>query len=193
MTDTTALTRVDRAALVRRAFLELVAERGFHGASMSAVAQRAGVAAGTIYVHYASKDELVLAVYRDVKHGLGSAATAEVDPAASPRERFEAMWRNVVTHLADDPDRARFLIQVDSSPYAGTAHAEVLADADDPLLAAASAVDMAGVLTNLPPEVLYDLGFGPAVRLAAARAEAPALDDKGRERLVEACWRAITR
>ena len=35
-------TRVDRAALVRRALVELVAERGFRGTSMGAVAERAG-------------------------------------------------------------------------------------------------------------------------------------------------------
>ena len=40
-----------------------MAERGFRGTSMSAVAERAGVAAGTAYVHYASKDELIVATY----------------------------------------------------------------------------------------------------------------------------------
>ena len=34
---------------------------GFHGASMGAVAREAGVATGTAYTHYASKDDLVLA------------------------------------------------------------------------------------------------------------------------------------
>lgn len=193
MTDLDASTRVDRAALVRRAFLELVAERGFHGASMSSVAQRAGVAAGTIYVHYASKDELVLAVYRDVKRELGSAAVAEVDSDTPPRMRFETMWRNVLAHLSADPDRARFLIQVDASPYSAPAHADVLADRDDPLMAAASTNDMVEVLVDLPPDVLYDLGFGPAVRLAASRAGEPPLDEDELARLVEACWRAITR
>ncbi len=193
MRDIAAPTRVDRAALVRRAFLELVAERGFHGASMSSVAQRAGVAAGTIYVHHASKDELVVAVYRDVKRELGSAAVANVDPAGPPPARFETMWRNVLAHLSADPNRARFLIQVDASPYFAPAHADVLADRDDPLLAAASTDDMVEVLIDLPPDVLYDLGFGPAVRLAASRAGEPPLDEDELARLVEACWRAITR
>lgn len=193
MSDIAAPTRVDRAALVRRAFLELVAERGFHGASMSSVAQRAGVAAGTIYVHHASKDELVLAVYRDVKRELGSAAVANVDPSDPPPARFETMWRNVLAHLSADPDRARFLIQVDASPYFAPAHTDVLGDRDDPLLAAASANDMVEVLIDLPPDVQYDLGFGPAVRLAASRAGEPPLDEDELARLVDACWRAITR
>lgn len=160
---------------------------------MSSVAQRAGVAAGTIYVHHASKDELVVAVYRDVKRELGSAAVANVDPAGPPPARFETMWRNVLAHLSADPNRARFLIQVDASPYFAPAHADVLADRDDPLLAAASTDDMVEVLIDLPPDVLYDLGFGPAVRLAASRAGEPPLDEDELARLVEACWRAITR
>jgi AcrR family transcriptional regulator len=43
--------KADRAAAVRAALRTLVAERGFHGASMGAVAREAGVATGTAYVH----------------------------------------------------------------------------------------------------------------------------------------------
>ena len=68
--------RPDRAAAVRAALRKLVAERGFHGASMSAVASEAGVATGTAYVHYASKDELVHAAYLEAKRELGAAAVA---------------------------------------------------------------------------------------------------------------------
>ena len=76
--------KVDRAALVRRALIELVAANGFRGTSMSAVAERAGVATGTAYVHYGSKDDLVLAAYREVKAELGIAALAAVDRVAIP-------------------------------------------------------------------------------------------------------------
>ena len=63
----------DRAAAVRAALRTLVADHGFHGAAMSAVARQAGVATGTAYTHYASKDELVLAAYRETKAALGRA------------------------------------------------------------------------------------------------------------------------
>jgi hypothetical protein len=99
------------------------------------------------------------------------------------------MWRAVHDHLAADPVRARFLVQVDASPYAGAAHGEAVADPGDQLARAASARDMRSYLTDLPLEVLYDLGLGPAVRLAARgeRLSAVQLD-----RLATACWRAIT-
>lgn len=183
--------QVDRAALVRRALLELVAERGFQGASMAAVAERAGVATGTAYVHYSSKDELVLAAYREQKLELGAAGAAAIDPSASPAERFRGLWHAIYGHLAADPDRARFLIQVDGSPHAAAAYAELAEDPDDELMRVAATDDMAPLLVDLPMLVLYDLGIGPAVRLAAF--PNPDLDSEALDRVAAACWRAITK
>lgn len=184
-------TRVDRAALVRRALLELVAERGLRGANMAAVAARAGVAAGTIYVHYGSKDELMLATHYEVKQELGRAAADTINPADSPAERFRLLWRSVYGHLAHDPDRARFLVQIESSPYSAALRAEGAADPEDELRRAAAASDLAPLLADLPLEVIYDLGIGPAVRLAADPSQI--LDEASLERLATACWRAITK
>lgn len=179
----------DRPAAIRAALRRLVAAHGFHGASMSAVAREAGVATGTAYVHYASKDDLVLAAYREAKHQLGTAATAAVDPDDPPEERFVAFWSAVLDHLLDHPDDARFLQQVDASPYAREAHAQALEIEDDPLLTEAQRPDLAALLTPLPPDVLYDLGLGPAVRQAASGTP---LDEPTRAILARACWRAIT-
>jgi AcrR family transcriptional regulator len=183
-------TLVDRPARIRRALVELVAERGFRGTSMAAVAERAGVAAGTAYVHYASKDELVIATYLEVKADLGSTGAAAIDPAARPRERFTALWHAIHDHLAADPDRARFLIQVEASPYAAEAHAAAMARDDDELLTAASDRDMRDALADLPSDVQYDLGIAPAVRMVA---RGDRLDAAALERTAVACWRALTR
>ncbi|MGZ4706234.1 MAG: TetR/AcrR family transcriptional regulator [Acidimicrobiales bacterium] len=180
---------VDRAAAVRAALRTLVARNGFHGASMSAVATEAGVATGTAYVHYASKDELVYATYLEVKRELGEAAIVDVDPGASADERFHQLWLGVHRHLSADPDRARFLLQVDSSPFARSAHDRAMAADGDPIMAAAAEPDLAARLVALPIEVLYDLGLAPAVRLAASDLQ---LDAAALDLLAAACWRAIT-
>lgn len=183
---------IDRAAAVRTALRTLVARHGFHGASMSAVAAEAGVATGTAYVHYASKDDLVYATYLEVKQDLGAAAIGHVDARASAERRFEQLWRGVHRHLTSDPDRARFLLQVDTSPYASTAHRMVLERGDDPIMREATTPDLMAQLAPLPLEILYDLGIGPAVRLAAT-APSQTLDEAALAHLAAACWRAITR
>jgi AcrR family transcriptional regulator len=184
------VTTIDRAGAVRRAMCALVARRGFHGASMSAVANEAGVATGTAYVHYESKDALVLATYLEIKRELGEAAQAGVDASAPPAERFRQMWFAIHHHLAAHPDRARYLVQVDSSPYASRAHDLAMSADNDPVMVEAARPDMMALLTPLPLAVLYDLGIGPAVRLAASGI---VLDDATLRAVADAAWRAITR
>jgi AcrR family transcriptional regulator len=167
----------------------LVAQRGFHGASMSAVAAEAGVATGTAYTHYASKDDLVLAAYLETKAELGAAATAGLDQSADPAKRFRGIWLAAYRHLAANPDHALFLLQVDCSPYRAEAHEAAIAGGGDPLLEQAATGDLAAQLLPLPLEVLYELGLGPAVRLAASGAQ---LDDGDLGTIAEACWRAIS-
>jgi AcrR family transcriptional regulator len=181
---------VDRAAAVRRALRTLVARHGFHGASMSAVAAEAGVATGTTYTHYASKDALVLAAYLETKAELGVAATAELDVAAAPAERFRSIWLATYRHLAAHPEHALFMLQVDCSPYRAEAHEAAMSAAGDPLLQQATMPEIAELLLPLPLEVLYELGLAPTVRLAAAGAE---LSDADLAAVADACWRAVSR
>jgi TetR/AcrR family transcriptional repressor of multidrug resistance operon len=179
---------VDRAAAVREALRALVAERGFHGASMAAVAQRAGVATGTAYTHYASKDELVLGAYLETKARLAAAATEDLDPDAPPAERFRSIWLATYAHLTANRDDALFLLQVDHSPYKAAAHEAATAVSGDPLLAEAGRRDISKLLIPAPLEVVYDLGLGPAVRLAAAGTK---LSKREIATIADACWRAI--
>ena len=155
---------------------------------MAAVAERAGVATGTAYVHYASKDDLVLAAYREVKRDLGLAGAAVIDGATPPEQRFRAMWHAIHQHLSQDPPRARFLEQVDASPYRKVAHDNAV-EADDPLLEAIG-TDLSERFVDLPDTILYDLAIGPTVRLVAAGTP---LSTTELGLLAQACWRAVTR
>ncbi len=166
--------------------VELVAERGIHGASMSQVAERAGVATGTAYVHYDSKDELLIEAFVDVKIRLGSAAMEGLDMSAEPRSLFETVWRNVHGHLANDPALAQFLVQLEGSPLKGQAHAAAIEN--DSLRAVAEA--MSSHLVDLPTDLLYDLSLAPAVRMVASGVD---MSDPQLDLLVESCWRAVTR
>ncbi|MEY9874772.1 AcrR family transcriptional regulator [Streptacidiphilus sp. MAP12-33] len=184
----TAQAPADKAAAVRAALRTLVARDGFRGASMSAIAREAGVATGTAYTHYASKDALVLAAYVETKSELGRAVTPGLAPDLGAEERFRALWLACYQHLRAHPDHARFLLQVEHSPYRGAAHRAALADADDPLVAEVAQPVFSGRLLPLPVDVLYELSLSPAVRLAAGGVELTSaqLDD-----IAAACWRAV--
>jgi AcrR family transcriptional regulator len=89
----------DRKAETRARLLEaaadLFAEHGVAGASVDAIAERAGRTVGALYGHFASKEELLFGV---VDEWLGDAATvvaAELELATTADERLGALWRAV--------------------------------------------------------------------------------------------------
>jgi TetR/AcrR family transcriptional repressor of multidrug resistance operon len=166
--------------------VDLVAEKGIHGTSMSEVAHRAGVATGTAYVHYESKEDLLIASFVEVKRQLGETALAGVDMSAGPRQVFEAVWRNMHNSLSKDPAVARFLLQVEVSPLMPAAHGAL--PEGDSLTGTANA--LADHLVELPLDVLYDLGLAPVVRLVASGVS---LDEAQKATLIESCWRAVHR
>ncbi len=181
-------TAIDRPAAIRRALRDLVAERGFHGASMGAVAKEAGVAAGTAYVHYESKEELVYATYLEIKHQLSEEVLPRVDLDAPPRERFVQLWIAIYHHYRAEPARAAFLAQLEASPF----HAEAskrLEESGDRLIEEAARPDLLELLVDLPMDVIAALTLGVAVRLAASNIE---LSAGQLETVAAACWRAVT-
>lgn len=180
---------MDRPAAIRRALRDLVAEHGFHGASMSAVAKAAGVATGTAYVHYESKEELVFATYLEIKQEMGEAVVAEIDPNADVAERYRQMWLAIYRHLSEQPERARFLTQLEESPFYEAAHRMVV-ERGDKLMELAAREDFASILLPLPMDVVYVLTIGVAVRLVASGIK---LGDDELEMVVAATRRAITR
>jgi AcrR family transcriptional regulator len=176
---------IDRALAVREAIVAVVARRGLEATTMAAVAAEAGVATGTAYVHYPSKDELLIGGYVHVKQQLGAAATAGLTDALAPRQRFEQVWHQAHRHLREHPDQARFLVQFEHSSLGATAHAR-MADEHDPLTEATA--PLLDAFVPLPPLVLYDLALGPVVRLVASGQQ---VDDAALGQLCDACWRAV--
>jgi len=91
--------QTDRAAAVRAALRVLVAERGFHGAWMSAIAREAEVATGTAYTHYQPTYAPVLAGYVETKAHLAAAATIKTfeEDATAAGASARSGWASTAT------------------------------------------------------------------------------------------------
>lgn len=179
---------VDRPAAIRRALRDLVAAEGFHGTSMSAVAKAAGVATGTAYVHYTSKEELVYATYLEIKRDLGEAVLSQFDGAAPVADRYRQVMTEIYRHLVDEPERAKFLTQLEESPFHAAAQERLHAEGDA-LVAEIMREDFVSAMVDLPLDVTYALSVGIVVRLVAAGTQ---LSEPQLSTLINATWRAIT-
>ncbi|MGJ3222113.1 TetR/AcrR family transcriptional regulator [Geobacillus thermoleovorans] len=69
--------------------MKLFAEKGYHAASMQEIAERSGVAKGSIYNYFKSKEELAVSIFRYHYEVLfHQLKQIEADPALTARERF---------------------------------------------------------------------------------------------------------
>lgn len=119
----------DKKVLLLESALDLIKEHGFHGAPVSLVAKNAGVAAGTVYTYFQSKDELILEIYHYVKSQVLKELST-LDPVGEPfKNRFFSLWYNWISLYLKKVSFQSFLEQFTSSPY----NTDELQEQDDPL------------------------------------------------------------
>jgi AcrR family transcriptional regulator len=102
-----------KARDILAATLRAVQEHGLVGLSMEAVARRAGVAAGTLYVYHASKEALLDALYLETKRALAAAVFR--DEGLPVRPAFLKMCGAYLEYLAAHPAEIAFLEQMSKS------------------------------------------------------------------------------
>jgi AcrR family transcriptional regulator len=98
-----------RREAILQAALELFDERGFHGTAVPAIAERAGVGAGTLYRNFASKEELVNVLFREKKRELATRMLARWPVEGSPRSRVSAIWAAFCAFAREQPRALGFL------------------------------------------------------------------------------------
>jgi TetR/AcrR family fatty acid metabolism transcriptional regulator len=87
---------------ILRAAIDVFAERGFFHAQVADVARAAGVAAGTVYLYFRGKDDLLVSIFeRTMRDALGEARTA-VAGVQDPAERLRLFARLHLARLGRD-------------------------------------------------------------------------------------------
>src|SRR6187455_2084046 len=87
---------------ILRAAIDVFDERGYFGAQVADVARVAGVAAGTVYLYFKSKDDLLVSIFeRSMRDGLEHSRAAVAD-LADPVERLRLLARGHLARLGSD-------------------------------------------------------------------------------------------
>ncbi len=102
----------DKRNAILEAATQVFAERGL-GAATSAISGAAGVAEGTLFTYFQTKDELVNALYREIKVGLADAMMSAFPRNGSVRSRLEHVWNRYVEWGIENPMQQRVLRQVE--------------------------------------------------------------------------------
>ena len=91
---------------ILRAAIDTFAERGYFNSQVADIARAAGVAAGTVYLYFKSKDDLLISIFeRSMRDGLSRSREA-VANLADPPERLRRLARGHLARLGSDRNLA---------------------------------------------------------------------------------------
>jgi TetR/AcrR family fatty acid metabolism transcriptional regulator len=94
--------RGDKRDLILRAAIDTFAARGFFHAQVADVARAAGVAAGTVYLYFRSKDDLLTSIFERTMNEAIAEAHASVAGIDDPVEQLRRVARVHLERLGRD-------------------------------------------------------------------------------------------
>jgi len=187
----------DKRSDIMQAALDLIAEQGFHRTPMAEIAAKAGVAAGTIYRYFESKDLLINELHRELEDKIMAVLQGGYPSGRPLRERFIYLLRELIRYFIEKPHHFRYMEQYYNSPYGISLHRDKLLGKSgnhDILMDIFAEGIEQQVLKELPKAALFSLAFGPLNSLMRDHiAGFIVLDDPLTEQFTEACWDAIKR
>jgi AcrR family transcriptional regulator len=90
------------------AAMKLFNERGFHGTPTSLIAKKGKVSVGTLFNYYETKEELIHAVYMEIKLHSKYTFLTLIEEKASLHDRLKSMWNAVIKWGINNPDEFEY-------------------------------------------------------------------------------------
>ena len=97
---------VDKRDAILKAATEVFARRGYFQAQVADVARAAGVAAGTVYLYFRSKDDLLVSIFERTMKDTLAAGESAIAGLEDPRERLRRIARLHLERMGRDRDLA---------------------------------------------------------------------------------------
>jgi TetR/AcrR family fatty acid metabolism transcriptional regulator len=99
----------DKRARILDAAVRIFADKGFYGAKVSEVARVAGVADGTIYLYFKSKDDLLISLFEDRMEQVNGNVRAAIAGEGGPVEKLRHLLVMHLEQVERDPRLAEVL------------------------------------------------------------------------------------
>jgi TetR/AcrR family transcriptional regulator, fatty acid metabolism regulator protein len=93
--------RQERERLILGAASDLFVERGYHDTSMDDIAARVGIAKGTVYLHFASKEDLALALVEQGARAFAQRLDAILASDGTPRAKLEKIFEGAHSAMGE--------------------------------------------------------------------------------------------
>lgn len=119
---------IDKRQAILDTALDLFCERGFHGTPTSMITREAGVATGTLFHYFSTKEALIEAIYLNIKGEMREALCARIEPQDPVGEQIRRICANYIRWGVENARKFQFMEQFCNSPQISAhAHEEGMA------------------------------------------------------------------
>jgi AcrR family transcriptional regulator len=177
--------KLSKRDAILNAMLDVVVERGFHDAPMSLIAERSGASAGVIYHYFASKEEIIQALYEQVRVLKRASLLEGYSPEMDAKEAFIHVAMNSYHFYRKHLRELRFLDQYESAGFICMPEKNAEKTEFERRFRSRS---KGGFLNELPSEVIQEMTLGLVARLAMQPRK---LSERVLREVAEKVWLAV--
>jgi AcrR family transcriptional regulator len=184
----------DKRNAILDAATRVFAERGLSAAPTSEISKRAGVAEGTLFTYFETKDDLINALYRSIKLELADAMMSGFPRKKIVRTRLRHVWDRYVNWGVTNPEQRKVLAQLQVS---GMLSKESIEAGGAPFVEMQNmirdAIDQHILRVDVPIEMISKMMAAVAETSMDLIALRPAMANKYRNSGFEVYWAGIAR
>jgi AcrR family transcriptional regulator len=155
----------EKRRAIRDAAVAEVIDGGLSGASVAKIAKRAGVSAGTIYLYFPNKDELLQQVYLEIKTEFHDQMMAANDASAPTADKIHNMWLSMFHYLSAHPNDFLFAEYVSAAKVLDAVSQSEVTAMSDQLASILRGAINDGTLGEAPIDSIVALLVSPATQL----------------------------
>lgn len=183
----------DKREAIFCATIKLLAQYGFHGFSIKQLAEEAGVAAGTIYLYFKDRDELIRELNTQIINDFIKSTLEGHDPQLPLKQQYRRMCCNLWRFCIENPCITYSKAQFDHLPpdvlRSQRSHAW---DGLQPLKKLFEHGRKSQQIKNLSDDILISLSFEPYLFLARQHLlDIIKVDSEQLTQIIDASWDAI--
>ena len=145
--------------------LRLFVRRGFHGTSTAEIAKTAGVATGTLFHYFKTKEELINRLYLYTKENMLNEIREYYDDKETFKENIKALWLKFVYFGVNNPDKFQFILTFHCSPYITSFTQEQIEDYAECMLGVYKRGIEKQKIKEIPFEMIMDYVWGNVVAM----------------------------
>jgi len=150
----------DKKKWILETALKLFTSQGFHNTPTSQIAKEAGVATGTLFHYFKTKEDLINYLYLECKDSMKTAMLNGLFEEKDPVKQIKKLWLNIISWGINNTNEFLFFQQYSNSPFITNMTKEEGINRLAFLYDFIESSKSLNILKDIPPDLLIDLTYG---------------------------------